>query len=251
MHGHPGATGAAAPAIDVDIREKSRVEKDGKPQILDRRLFMQLLVFTGCKDYKNLTAALKKAKFPSVLYSDMHDPQGIGLLTMHENPEFFVTTLRDFLNKSGFSKLRLRRSMSMLGKTYSLGFEKNLEDWLIHRSPRVVCNPEWQWAVWYPLRRKGSFALLPKEEQNEILKEHGTIGHAFGSADLGHDIRLNCNGIDQTDNDFVIGLIGKDLHPLSALVQTMRKTKQTSTHIEKMGPFFTGKAVFQSAVKKP
>ena len=47
-------------------------------------------------------------------------------------------------------------------------------------------------------------------------------------------------GIDKGDNDFVIGLIGKELFPLSACIQAMRKTRQTSEFIEKMGPFFVG-----------
>ena len=51
---------------------------------------------------------------------------------------------------------------------------------------------------------------------------------SFGSADLAHDVRLACHGLDKEDNDFVIGLIGKDLFPLSAIVQAMRKTQQTS-----------------------
>jgi chlorite dismutase len=46
----------------------------------------------------------------------------------------------------------------------------------------------------------------------------------------------------------VIGLIGKELFPLSACVQAMRKTRQTSSYIEKMGPFFVGRAVYQSIV---
>ena len=50
---------------------------------------------------------------------------------------------------------------------------------------------------------------------------------AFGAADYAHDVRLACHGLDRDDNDFVIGLIGKDLFPLSALVQAMRKTQQT------------------------
>jgi hypothetical protein len=45
----------------------------------------------------------------------------------------------------------------------------------------------------------------------------------------------------------VIGLIGKDLFPLSAMVQAMRKTRQTSEFLEKLGPFFIGKAVWQNA----
>ena len=38
----------------------------------------------------------------------------------------------------------------------------------------------------------------------------------------------------------MIGLVGRELHPLSHLVQAMRKTRQTSEFIEKMGPFFVG-----------
>jgi len=79
--------------------------------------------------------------------------------------------------------------------------------------------------------------------------EHGLIGRAFGKADLGHDIRLASYGLDKNDNDIVIGLIGKELHPLSALVQIMRKTKQTSTYMKEMGPFWIGKAIWQSHAK--
>jgi chlorite dismutase len=51
-------------------------------------------------------------------------------------------------------------------------------------------------------------------------------------------------GLDENDNDFVIALIGDALHPLSHCVQSMRKTRQTAEYIEKMGPFFTGRAVW-------
>ena len=95
--------------------------------------------------------------------------------------------------------------------------------------------------VWYPLRRAGTFERLTADEQRIILLEHGGIGRAFGKAGLGHDIRLACFGLDKNDNDFVIGLLGSKLYPLSAIVQRMRKTKQTSLHIEHMGPFFVGK----------
>ena len=73
-----------------------------------------------------------------------------------------------------------------------------------------------------------------------ILAEHGTIGMSFGAGDYAHDIRLACHGLDKDDNDFVVGLIGKDLYPLSAIVQTMRKTQQTSLYLERLGPFFVG-----------
>ena len=67
-----------------------------------------------------------------------------------------------------------------------------------------------------------------------------------GAGDYAHDIRLACHGLDKDDNDFVIGLIGKDLYPLSAIVQAMRKTQQTSLYLERLGPFFVGRAVWQA-----
>ena len=49
------------------------------------------------------------------------------------------------------------------------------------------------------------------------------MGRAYGEADLAHDVRLACHGLDTHDNDFVIGLVGRELHPLSHLVQAMRQ----------------------------
>ena len=86
------------------------------------------------------------------------------------------------------------------------------------------------------------FAQLPAEQQRTILAEHGAIGMAFGAADYAHDVRLACHGLDRDDNDFVIGLIGKDLFPLSAVVQAMRKTQQTALYLDRLGPFFVGRA---------
>ena len=230
----------------TDVSEKG-APRDGTPQVLDRRLFMQLLVFGGCRDSFRLIKELEDSGIESVLYEDLNGPHGVGLLTMSEEPEFFVTELRKFLNRDKFAELQLKHEYTMFGRTYGLGHEKDLEDWLLKRPRRVVKNPAWPWAVWYPLRRSGEFALLDKKEQAEILGEHGTIGRAFGEADLGHDIRLASFGLDRNDNDFVIGLIGKDLHPLSMLVQAMRGTRQTSTYIERMGPFFVGRAIWRAS----
>jgi chlorite dismutase len=69
----------------------------------------------------------------------------------------------------------------------------------------------------------------------------------FGAGDLAHDVRLACHGLDRDDNDFVIGLIGKELFPLSAVVQSMRKTQQTSLYLDRLGPFLVGRAVWPSA----
>ncbi|MDE1977109.1 MAG: chlorite dismutase family protein [Elusimicrobia bacterium] len=236
-----------APAV-TDLRERGRAA-DGSVAFSERRLFMSFAAFSGARDFAPLTKALESAKMPAALYSDLHDPRGAGLLAMSEDPSFFVGELRRFFNAGPFADLELKPSYSMVGRTYALGHEPNLDDWLVDRPRRVVLDPEWPWAVWYPLRRAGAFAALPAEEQTKMLREHGAIGHAFGSAGLGKDIRLDCHGIDPADNDFIIGLLGRELHPLSALVAAMRKTKQTSGYIEKMGPFFVGKAVWQSKEK--
>jgi len=63
-------------------------------------------------------------------------------------------------------------------------------------------------------------------------------------------VRLACHGLDVHDNDFVIGLIGRELHPLSHLVQTMRKTAQTSQYLQTLGPFFVGHVRWQSAAPR-
>jgi chlorite dismutase len=81
------------------------------------------------------------------------------------------------------------------------------------------------------------------------MSEHGRIGAQFSSAGHGQDIRLACHGLDKNDNDFVIGLVGPQLHPLSIMVQTMRKTRQTSEFLEELGPFLVGKAVWQRTPK--
>lgn len=221
--------------------------RNGEPQFSDRRLFMQLLAFGQVQDPSKLALALESAGFEAVLYKDLNDPAGVALLTWNEQPDFFVTLLRPFLAEKPFANLAFKPEYTMLGRTYALGHEPDLEDWLLLKPRRTVLNREWPWAVWYPLRRKGAFSGLPPEEQGPILSEHGRIGHAFGEAGYAQDIRLACFGLDAHDNDFVIGLVGAGLYPLSACVQQMRRTRQTSQYIESMGPFFVGKAFWQSS----
>jgi chlorite dismutase len=76
--------------------------------------------------------------------------------------------------------------------------------------------------------------------------EHGKIGMAYVQHDLVHDVRLACHGLDAGDNDFLIGLIGRELAPLSKIVENMRKTRQTSLYLERLGPFFVGRAAWRS-----
>jgi chlorite dismutase len=231
----------------IDILERG-MDRDGAPTTSDRRLFLQLQVFGGCTNEKELIEKLASAGIEGVLYKDMNDPQGVGLLTLSEDPTFFVSTLRELLNDEPFMLLDFKPEYTMLGRSYSSGYEPNLEEWLVTKPRKTALNPDWPWAIWYPLRRTGAFSALPENEQKSILREHGGIGRLYGEEDLAHDIRLACHGIDAADNEFVIGLVGKDLYPLSHLVQTMRKTRQTSQFIQSMGPFFVGYAVWQSPI---
>lgn len=207
---------------------------------------MQLLAFGHCLDEGQLIEALKGADFDSVLYQDVNDPQGVALLTMSEDPDMFVSKVRPLLNSEPFVSLTEKPEYTMFGRSYSLGYEPDLEETLFTRPRRTALNPAWPWAVWYPLRRSGKFEQLSADEQRGILMEHGVIGMAYGYHDLAHDIRLACHGLDKDDNDFVVALTGKELHPLSSVVQSMRKTQQTSLYLESLGPFLVAKAIWQS-----
>jgi chlorite dismutase len=228
-----------------DLAERGGM-KDGQPQRSNDRLFMQFLAFGGCPDAAPLADALARAKIDGVLYEDVNDPRGIGLLTLSQTPSFFVDRVRPVLNEGAFSTLVQKPEFTMLGRTYAIGYEPDLAEVLLNRPRRTVLNPAWRWGVWYPLRRNGKFAQLPPEEQRVILAEHGAIGMSFGAGDYAHDIRLACHGLDKSDNDFVVGLIGKELFPLSAVVQAMRKTQQTALYLDRLGPFFVGRAIWQS-----
>jgi chlorite dismutase len=231
------------PAIDV---LEYGGKRDGERQSMDRRLFMQLLVFdappgqSGDFLARALTGALRQRNLQGVIYADAQDPHGVGLLTWSDDPAHFVKSVRPVFQVPELASVSIRRGWSMLGRTYGQGHEPDLAHVLLQRPVDNVTNPAWPWHVWYPLRRSGAFAKLPSDEVGAMMREHAQIGMAYGQQGLGHDVRLACHGLDEADNEFVIGLIGSQLHPLSHLVQSMRKTKQTSEYIVKMGPFFVG-----------
>ena len=220
--------------------------KNGQQQRLDERLFMQLLVYGDCHDSHAAATALESASVEGAVYEDANDPRGVAILSLTKDPNFFLDSLRPVLNSKPFDSMTPRPEFTMLGRTYALGYEPDLAEAILHRPRRTVLNQDWPWAVWYPLRRNGRFAQLPPEEQRVILAEHGAIGMSYGAGDYAHDIRLACYGLDKNDNDFVVGLLGKDLYPLSHIVQAMRKTQQTSLYLDRLGPFFVGRAVWQS-----
>jgi chlorite dismutase len=238
----------------IDVNEYGG-KKDGVRQAVNRRLFMQLLVFRCPKGAEpvsggpksapdaigvELVSILKARKIAGVVYADAADPRSLGLLTWSEDPAHFVRDVRPLFSEPLLANVDLRDDFAMLGRSYATGHEPELEWTLLRRPVENVTKEEARWHVWYPLRRKGTFSKLEPIDQSHILREHAALGIAYGQADLGTDVRLACHGIDAGDNEFVIGLVGKELYPLSHLVQAMRKTRQTSEFIEKMGPFFVG-----------
>ncbi len=225
----------------VDLREVG-APIDGEPQVSDRRLFFQLHVFANCTNAAPVVKALEKSSLNAVLYDDINNPTGIGVLFVTEDPAALATDVRDLL--AGFrhvADLSYRPEMTMIGRTYSSGREPNLEEWLLNRPRQNVLNPNFPWAIWYPLRRKSEFYRLEDRERGRILGEHAMLGRSYAAGGHASDIRLACFGLDTNDNEFVIGLVGPELYPLSRLIQDMRQTEQTTKYIESLGPFFVGK----------
>jgi chlorite dismutase len=225
----------------LDIREVG-TPIDGKPQVSDLRLFLQLHVFEGCSDLKPIIETLEKGSLNAVLYDDLNHPTGIGVLFMAEDPAALMTESRTLLLKAQETPDLLYRSeMTMTGRTYSSGREPNLEEWLLNKPLQNVLNPDFPWAIWYPLRRRPEFYRLEHRERGRILGEHAMLGRSYAAGGYASDIRLACFGLDTNDNEFVIGLVGPELYPLSRLIQDMRQTEQTTKYIESLGPFFVGK----------
>jgi hypothetical protein len=235
---------------DIDVSERAG-DHTGNPRSINRRLFMQLLVYrvNAAENPDTLADAigtsLEAHDSGGVVYRDVNDPRGLGVLTWSEDPVHFVTKVRAALLAPNLRGMTLREDFSMLGRSYAVGYESDLEYWLLKRPIEHAVDPALPWAVWYPLRRVGGFERLSTKEQAGILREHAAIGRAYGEQGLATDIRLACHGLDANDNEFVIALVGKDLHPLSHLVQRMRRTQQTAEYIQSMGPFFVGYAVWR------
>src|ERR1700753_1591751 len=70
-------------AEGIEVRERGG-GREGAPTFLERRLFMQLLVFESDRKLapadaaKNLAAALVRRNVPSVVYEDVNNPDGVG-----------------------------------------------------------------------------------------------------------------------------------------------------------------------------
>ena len=218
----------------------------GVPQAIDRRLYLQLQVFSNI-DRESAVAGLEANNTPAVAYADLNDPRGLGVLLWDEDPLALSQRTGELYNTPFFREATMRPEFTMLGRTYAFGREDDVEYWLTKRPIEAATFPDRPWAVWYPLRRKPEFYRLPKQEQAEMLREHGIIGHHYGSAGYAADIRLECFGMDANDNEFVLGLLSENLYWLSRLVKEMRGTKQTGEFMQSLGPFFVGHTIYQNA----
>ena len=162
-----------------DLREHGAPIR-GESQTSDRRLFVQLHVFTECLDPTAAIDAVRESGLAAAVYADLNDPRGVGVLLMSEDPASFADTGRALLVGPPFASLTPRADFTMIGRTYSSGREADLEDFLLRKVPRNVLNSAYPWAVWYPLRRIGAFNQLQRAEQGKILMEHGMLGRRYG-----------------------------------------------------------------------
>ena len=230
----------------LDLSEKGRIK--GEVISLNRRLFMKFTAFGGCEDPSAAVAAMDRSGLTGALYLDANDHRGIGVVVASEDPECFVNEMRELFNNAPFSSYTHKPEFDMLGRTYSIGYEPDLLETLFRKPLQKLTNPDTPWAIWYPLQRAKQFQRLPEDHQKRILAEHGNLAHRYGAGGHANDVRLACHGLDRNDNDFIVGLIGPKLHPLSAVVQEMRRTEQTAQYLDSLGPFFIGKAIWHSAM---
>lgn len=209
-------------------------------------LFIQLHVFTGCTDCDAVVDAVRSRGIDAAVYRSVNDPKGIGLVFAVREADDLVGRIGALLREPPFAGLTPLPAYTMLGRTYLAGYERDPDEVLQRRPRQRMLDPGLRWAIWYPLRRSGAFERIPVDEQRRALLEHGSVGAEFAAGGQAYDIRLACHGLDGSDNDFIIGIVGSELAPLSHLVERMRKTVQTSMYIEKLGPFFVGRVLWQS-----
>ncbi len=245
--------------MDLDPQPPDRTPDDPEPRPVGdaarslsspRWLFVQLIGLECTQPLRcdavteSLVRSVTNAPGGAVLYADLNHPRGLGVISWSEQPRLLARTVRSMVNDPAHAaEVRVRSECSMLGHTYLTGFETEPESWLLHRPVKTLTEPSSDYAVFYPLRRHGSFEQLAPERKASIMREHGGIGRQYADQDLVHDVRLACHGLDINDNDFVIGLLGRELAPLSQIVKDMRRTQQTAEFIQRMGPFFVGQVL--------
>jgi len=231
-------------------------EKGAGGMKMDKRMYFQCIVYdvstaSECaKIQQNLHNSLKSKSIPHVIYDDTQNASAFGLLIWNTDPSMFATQIRPVLQERQFDLAKQRPGWTMFGKTYTNGHEKDMEHFLLKKPVLAALEEKNVFGIWYPMRRKGEFWMLEPDLKCQYVLHHASIGRAYGAAGMATDVRLNCFGMDEADNEFVIGLIGQDLNILSKIIQDMRMTKHTSLYMDKLGPFFVGHKKFQFDIVK-
>ena len=134
---------AAEEPAPLDLAEKGR--RAGQVISLDRRLFMKFTAFGRCLDPDAAAKALAHDGVQGALYVDANDPQGIGVMVASENPEYFVANLRTLFSRHPFADFVHKPEFDMLGRTYSIGYEQDLEETLFKRPLSKMLDPKNAW----------------------------------------------------------------------------------------------------------
>ena len=100
---------------------------------------MQLHAFGGAGTRRRSSSALEAAGVERALYEDVNDPTGVAVLDAEEDPDAFVSELRSFLQSAPFAELEPKPELTMLGRTYAIGYEQDLEETLVAR-PGGACS---------------------------------------------------------------------------------------------------------------
>ena len=201
----------------------------------DSCLFTQLLVFTDCTDIKPLVLLLDRMSLTYVVYKNLNDPQGIGLLTIADHPELLVTELRDVLCSRAFRVLMQRHDLTMTGRGGDDAAAR------IDELETVVNNEQWPWALWYPMRCTPAFAHLNEKEQGSVLDELAS-GIDLSEEDFGH-ILLKSHALNRGGGELIHGVHARSPQHLSRVVEAITSTERFDEHIAGAGPFFVGRTL--------
>ena len=120
-----------------DISEKGRAS-DGSEIRSDRRLFVQFHAFTECADSRAAVEAVRASGVEAAVYENVNDPRGIGLVTFSDNAVHFVTAVRTLLAGDPFTAYVPQPEHTMFGRTYSIGYERDLEEIFMRATKGIV-----------------------------------------------------------------------------------------------------------------
>ena len=76
-----------------------------------------------------------------MLYEDVNDPRGVGAADLQRGSRLLPRRVRPLLNGPAFAALVQKPEYTMLGRTYSIGYEPDLPEVLLDRPRRTVLNP--------------------------------------------------------------------------------------------------------------